>query len=153
MFMPLNADAKPAGAKPAGAKPADAKPVDAKPADTKPAGTPAAPVATARADYYPKPPYGGWPDCWGRCSAGACALDKTKPGCCYLNDKKDGYGGSYYAPYAETEGYAHYRPDPEREDPERHYTGHHVEEPREGYYNKGSNRREADLVCWGNAQA
>lgn len=134
MFMPLNADVKPA---------------DVKPADAKPAGAPAAPAATAGADYY-----GNWPDCWGRCSAGACALDKTKPGCCYLNEKKDGgYGGSYYAPYAEAEGYAHYRPDPEREDTRRHYTGHHPEEPREGYYNKGGNRRETDLVCWGNAQA
>lgn len=158
MFVPLNAEAKPAATKPADAKPADAKPTDAKPADAKPANTkpadaPAAPAATAGADYYPKPPYSGWLDCWGRCSTGACSLDKTKQGCCYLNDKKDGYRGSYYAPYAEAEGYAHYRLDPEREEPGRHYTGHDPEEPHEGYYDKGGYRRATDLVCWGGAQA
>jgi hypothetical protein len=138
MFMPLTAGVKPA---------AEAKPADAKPSDA-PA---AAPAATAGSDYY-----SGWPDCWGSCSAGACTLDTTKPGCCYLNDNKHGYGGSSYVPYAEAEGsaeaegYAHYRHDPERQEPgleREHY------KTREGYYNKGGNKREADLVCWGGAQA
>ena len=26
-----------------------------------------------------------WPECWGQCYAGACKLEQSHPGCCYLS--------------------------------------------------------------------
>lgn len=123
-------------------------------APAKPSDAPGAPSASA-SGYYQEPSYGGqWPDCWGRCTAGACALDKTKPGCCRLNTRRQGssydgpygsYGGGSH-PYADAEGYRY----PDRE-PE-HYSGREEDGygPREGYY-KGDEHK-GDLVCWGDRQ-
>lgn len=34
-------------------------------------------------------PYDGFPECFGKCFAGQCTMDKTKyGGCCYLSDRK-----------------------------------------------------------------
>jgi hypothetical protein len=45
-------------------------------------------------EQYERNPYGDrWPLCHGKCSGGACILDKSRPGCCYMSGKH-GYGQS-----------------------------------------------------------
>jgi hypothetical protein len=43
-------------------------------------------------DYAHDPRGRRWPLCLGKCSGGKCRLDRSKPGCCYRDGRKHGYG-------------------------------------------------------------
>lgn len=83
-------------------------------------------AAAAASRYGGSEPYGGWPECYGRCQAGTCALDDSHPGCCYLAHddphQQEGYHG--YGPY-ETRS----------ESVDRGHEDH---------------RNDDNLICWGN---
>lgn len=64
------------------------------------------PFASAEVQASYDEPYGGWPECWGTCLAGACAIDKTEAGCCFISKRRfSGYAESY----AEVEGSDDYK--------------------------------------------